>query len=220
MFHLNRVTIFFTFLAKAANTAYFRVEEVGQMPAGKNPRVSRLTSSRPEVFCNFIKNEALAQVLYREFCEISKNSFYYRLPLVAASVGGLLRLPSESHQVFFNRFPIKSFGILSFWYEHETERTLHRPKQSPDVFCKKRCSSHQRCSVRKGILRNFAKFTGKHLCQGLIFNKVADLRHRCFPVNFAKSLRTPFFTEHLRWLLLHIGTTVSLKLWLNLCSFK
>ena len=28
------------------------------------------------------------------------------------------------------------------------------------------------------------------------------LCHRCFPVNFAKFLRTPFFTEHLRWLLL------------------
>ena len=26
---------------------------------------------------------------------------------------------------------------------------------------------------RKGILRNFAKFTGKHLCQSLFFNKVA-----------------------------------------------
>ena len=25
-------------------------------------------------------------------------------------------------------------------------------------------SSHRRCSVRKGVLRNFAKFTGKHLC--------------------------------------------------------
>ena len=25
-------------------------------------------------------------------------------------------------------------------------------------------SSHQRCSVRKGVLRNFTKFTGKHLC--------------------------------------------------------
>ena len=32
-------------------------------------------------------------------------------------------------------------------------------------------SSHQRCSVRKGIFRNFAKFTGKHLCQSLFFNK-------------------------------------------------
>ena len=26
-------------------------------------------------------------------------------------------------------------------------------------------SSHQRCSVKKGVLRNFAKFTKKHLCQ-------------------------------------------------------
>ena len=28
------------------------------------------------------------------------------------------------------------------------------------------------------------------------------LWHRCFPVNFVKFLRTPFFMEHLRWLLL------------------
>ena len=34
-------------------------------------------------------------------------------------------------------------------------------------------SSHRRCSVRKGVLRNFAKFTGKHLRQSLFFNKVA-----------------------------------------------
>ena len=43
------------------------------------------------------------------------------------------------------------------------------------------------------------------------FNKVAGrkawniikrrLQHRCFPVKFAKILRTPFFIEHLRWLL-------------------
>ena len=33
--------------------------------------------------------------------------------------------------------------------------------------------SHQRCFVKKGVLRNFAKFTGKHLCQSLFFNNVA-----------------------------------------------
>ena len=32
-----------------------------------------------------------------------------------------------------------------------------------------------RYSVRKVVLRNFAKFTGKHLCQRLFFNKVAGL---------------------------------------------
>ena len=30
-----------------------------------------------------------------------------------------------------------------------------------------------RCSIRKGVLRNFAKFTGKHLWQSQFFNKVA-----------------------------------------------
>ena len=64
--------------------------------------------------------------------------------------------------------------------------------------------------MEKGVLRNFAKFSGKHLCQSLFFNKVAGLGppaslkkrlwHRFFPVNFAKFLRIPFFTEHLRWL--------------------
>ena len=28
----------------------------------------------------------------------------------------------------------------------------------------------------RGVLRNFAKFTGKHLCQSLFLNKVAGLR--------------------------------------------
>ena len=37
--------------------------------------------------------------------------------------------------------------------------------------------------------------------QGCNFLK-KRLQHRCFPVNIAKYLRTPFFTEHLRWLLL------------------
>ena len=66
----------------------------------------------------------------------------------------------------------------------------------------------------KGALRNFTKFSGKHLCQNLFFNKVAGLRsgtllkkklwHRCFPLNFVKFLRAPFLTEHFWWLLLSI----------------
>ena len=51
-------------------------------------------------------------------------------------------------------------------------------------------SSHQRCSLRKGVFKNFVKFTRKHLCQSLFFNKIAAIRpatllkkrlwHRCF----------------------------------------
>ena len=60
--------------------------------------------------------------------------------------------------------------------------------------------------MKKGVLRNFAQFTEKHLCQSLFFKKVAGLRpatllkkrfwHRCFPVNFVKFPRTPFYRTH------------------------
>ena len=73
-------------------------------------------------------------------------------------------------------------------------------------------SSRAEVLCEKGVLRNFAKFTGKHLCHSIFLNKVAGLRpttllkkrlwHWCFPVNFTKFLRTPFYLEHLWWLLL------------------
>ena len=36
--------------------------------------------------------------------------------------------------------------------------------------------------------------------------------HRCFPVNFVKFLRTPFFTEHLWCLLLAVKNEVNGRL--------
>ena len=54
-------------------------------------------------------------------------------------------------------------------------------------------SSHPELFCRKGVLRNFAKFTEKHQCQRLFFNKFTDTGV-CFPVNFAKNSffhRTP-----------------------------
>ena len=47
-----------------------------------------------------------------------------------------------------------------------------------------------------GVLENFAKFTGQHLCQSLFFNKVAGLRDfdtGVFPVNFANLFRNLFY---------------------------
>ena len=50
---------------------------------------------------------------------------------------------------------------------------------------------------KKGVLRNFAKFTGKHLYQSLFFNKV-------FSCEFCEISNNTLFREHLRWLLLDI----------------
>ena len=61
-------------------------------------------------------------------------------------------------------------------------------KQPPGVFNK------------KVVLKNFTKFSGKHLYRSLFFNKVAGfrpvtllkkrLRHSCFPVNLENFLGT------------------------------
>ena len=74
-----------------------------------------------------------------------------------------------------------------------------------NIFCgsfSKFCSEVRICDVQKqlsrGIYKNFVKFKGKHLCQSLfwpatLFKKKLWHRHRCFPVNFAKFLRTVFY---------------------------
>ena len=41
-------------------------------------------------------------------------------------------------------------------------------------------SSHRRCSVKKGVLRNFAKVTGKHLFQSLFYDKVVGQSYKAF----------------------------------------
>ena len=60
---------------------------------------------------------------------------------------------------------------------------------------RKNRSSHLTCSLRKGVLRNFAKFTGKHLCQGLYFVKIVALA-QVFFCKFCKISKNTFFTEH------------------------
>ena len=77
---------------------------------------------------------------------------------------------------------------------------MKQQKQPPEVFCKNIYS------------QKFRKIYRKHLYQSLFFNKVASLRpaillkkrlwHRCFPVNFAKFLITPFSQNTSRRLLL------------------
>ena len=43
---------------------------------------------RPKA-CNFIKKETLAQVFSCKFCEISKNSFLYRIPPVTVDMSNI-----------------------------------------------------------------------------------------------------------------------------------
>ena len=61
--------------------------------------------------------------------------------------------------------------------------------------------------MQKGVLRNFTKFTGKHLPQSLFFNKVAGLAFnfikkealaQVFSCEFCRVSKNTLFIEHLR----------------------
>ena len=52
-------------------------------------------------------------------------------------------------------------------------------------------SRHQSCSMKKVVLRNFTKFTGKHLCQSLFFKLQASYK------DTSRTSRTPQEQEHL-----------------------
>ena len=68
------------------------------------------------------------------------------------------------------------------------------------------------CVLQEKVFLKISQNSLENTCASLFFNKVAGLRpttlfkkrlsHRCFPVNFAKFLRTRFIIEHLWWLLL------------------
>ena len=76
-------------------------------------------------------------------------------------------------------------SILCFWLRREgqqipnTEQLLYWTDKS----------SHQKGSIKKAVLKNFAIFTGKHFCWNF-FHKVAGLQafikkrpqHTCFPI--------------------------------------
>ena len=106
------------------------------------------------------------------FCEIFKKTFFYKIPPVAASDSGRLVNPLKKFeksdnncQVIFQRLEKwdnscqvicqRSWEYSYFLWSLLLE--LQIQKLPPEVFCK------------KGVLRNFAKFTEKHLCQRIFF---------------------------------------------------
>ena len=77
------------------------------------------------------------------------------------------------------------------------------------TFSKQIIRSHRRCSIKKGVLKNFAEFTGKRLCWSLFKNKVFIINKVCnfiieetlalvFFCVFCSTFKNPFFIEHLR----------------------
>ena len=99
----------------------------------------------------------------------------------------------DSRVNFNNKYDILITHLS--WIQKETERTCSR--------------SRRRCSINKGVLKNFTKFTGKHLRQSLFFNNIAGLRpkyHSKFFLGLNPYVqRTKRAPIHFTWWLLTIS---------------
>ena len=64
--------------------------------------------------CNFIKKETLAQLFSCDFCEISKNTFSYRAPPLAASDShkGILIRPHDNYRFTNDKTKFSSWEVF------------------------------------------------------------------------------------------------------------
>ena len=77
-------------------------------------------------------------------------------------------------------------------------------------------SSHQRCSIRKGVFRNFVKFTKKTTCTRVSFL----IKFMWISVNFRKFLRTPFLQNTSGRLFLFLSSVWSWEQLLTNCRWR
>ena len=137
------------------------------------------------------KKKTLARVFSCQFCDIFKSTFFYETHPVAASLK--MKKVILKNTLALNQ-TLKIKNTLGKYLEQLINKVVANYVKA---YLMSGWITVKRCTVRKGVLRNFAKFTGKHLCQILFFNKVAGLGTGVFLVNFGKFLRIPLFTEHL-----------------------
>ena len=109
--------------------------------------------------------------------------------------------PRKFTWIFFN-FALIMIALLNFLFKNFIFILFQ--------WCMLR-SSHQRCSMKKSLFRNFAKFTGKHLRQSQQLIKKETLA-QVFLVNFTKFLRTSSLQNTSGRLLLHF---YSKSWWIN-----
>ena len=70
-----------------------------------------------------------------------------------------------------------------------------------EVSCSPMQSNHHRCSIKKAVLKNLSKLTGKHLCQSLFLNKIAGRPGTLFK----KRLQGDYFCQNAIWYYIDIN---------------
>ena len=93
--------------------------------------------------------------------------------------------------LFVINYFFSSIWVFFYEYSRFTGQQKNGRSSRSQMFCK------------IGNLRNFAMFTGKHLCWSLFFNKEKETPTQVFPCDYlCEFFRTASLIEHPWWLLL------------------
>ena len=121
-----------------------------------------------ESFNSLVRHKNLAQHV--------RFPFFEKLKLFNETT--YARFPSVYTRRIFSLVLLKIFW--NFWNSSRKKSTLKQPFSGV---------------YKIDVLKKFANFTKKHQCWSHFLKKSPEIkrpRHRCFPVNFEKLLRTPF----------------------------
>ena len=130
-----------------------------------------------------------------EFCENAKNSDLNWTQTDSHLVGW-------THIHLFYRTPPDDCFCTYLWQLFKINFIRYEPFIAKLIRVR---SSHQSSFIKKSVLKNFSKFTGKHLCRRLFLTKLKTcsamllkkrLRHRNFSVIFGKFFKMSFYRTH------------------------
>ena len=151
-------------------------------------------------FYSFIRYIAFGALL----CDIQWKRFQYLLLKAKPFLKKLgYRFLGESTKIENATFPYKTATSEASVKTNRTEIhkwTYHKEQKFASNYFQKQSP--------RDVLRNFAKFTGKHLhqslrCAGLQLYLKKETLAQMFSCEFWETSKNTFFTEHLRWLLLY-----------------
>ena len=126
-----------------------------------------------------------------EFFSINRNKKKWK---ITHKTHNTISISYQSISLIQVTWWFNSFGVNSLACHFTKCETWRECFQNILRTCR---SSHHRCSIKKCVLRNFTKFTGKQLYQSLFFKTL----EKVFSSEFCEIFKNTFFTEHLRWLL-------------------
>ena len=114
----------------------------------------------------------MTQVYFCEFCQIFKNTFFteHLRATTSAKESRILMLSKyvwdniAQENYLCNIGPEHNFVLVCLGQDCTKQYLVH---------CR---NSYQRCFVKKGVLKNFAIFTGKHMCWSFFLIKLRAFR--------------------------------------------